>query len=119
MLNELNEVEPLADVYSWSYQRSCQRYDTTAHAVGFDEIAALYRTQRRALVTDLVRAKVQQTKVAEWITANIPPNVEPQHREKFISDVASELKHLDLSRIGGLEITRQEFEAWQESRSLK
>jgi hypothetical protein len=103
----------------WSYQRSCQRYDATAHAVGFDEIAALYRTQRRALVTDLVRAKVQQGKVAEWITANIPPNVEPQHREKFISDVASELKHLDLSRIGGLGITRQEFEAWQESRNLK
>jgi DNA-binding transcriptional ArsR family regulator len=116
---ELNEVAPLADVYSWSYKRSCQRYDTTAHAVGFDEIAALYRTQRRALVTDLVRAKVPQAKVAEWITASTPPNVEPQHREKFISDVASELEHLDLSRIGGLGITRQEFEAWQESRSLK
>jgi DNA-binding transcriptional ArsR family regulator len=115
---EFNEVAPLADVYSWSYQRSCQRYDTTAQAVGFDEIAALYRTQRRALVTDLVRAKVQQDKVAEWITANIPPDVEPQHREKFVSDVASELKYLDLSRIGGLGITRQEFEAWQNPRTL-
>jgi hypothetical protein len=37
----------------------------------------------------------------------------------YLSDVASELKHLDLSRIGGLGITRQEFEAWQQSRSLK
>ena len=116
---ELNEVAPLTDVYFWSYQRSCQRYDTAAHAVGFDEIAALYRTQRRALVTDLVRAKVQQAKVAEWLTANIPADIEPQHREKFTSDVAAELEHLDLSRIGGLGITRQEFEAWQASRSLK
>jgi hypothetical protein len=117
VIYELNEVGPLADVYAWSYQRSCLRYDTTAQAVGFDEIAALYRTQRRALVTDLVRANVPQDKVAEWIAANIPPNLEPQHREKFISDVAAELKHLDVSRIGGLGITRQEFEAWQRSRN--
>ena len=115
---ELNEVGPLADVYAWSYQRSCQRYDTTAQAVGFDEIAALYRTQRRALVTDLVRAKVASDKVPEWITANTPVNVEPQHREKFISDVLAELQHLDVSRIGGLGITRQELEAWQLSRAL-
>jgi len=113
---ELNEVGPLADVYAWSYQRSCQRYDTTAQAVGFDEVAALYRAQRRALVADFVRAKVPLDQVGGWITANVPPNVEPQHREKLISDVAAELKHLDMSRIGGLGITRQEFEAWQQLR---
>lgn len=113
---ELNEVEPLADVYAWSYQRSCQRYDTTALAVGFDEIAALYRTQRRALVADFVRAKVPLDQAIGWITANVPPNVEPRDHEKFVSDVAAEIKHLDMSRIGGLGITRQEFEAWQQRR---
>ena len=110
---ELNEVGPLADVYAWSYQRSCQRYDTSAQAVGFDEVAALYRSQRRALVADLVRAKVPLDEAAGWITANVPADVEPQHREKFIADVAAELRNLDVSRIGGLGITRQEFEAWQ------
>jgi hypothetical protein len=110
---EFNEVGPLADVYTWSYRRSCQRYDTTVQVVGFDEIAALYRASRRALVTDLVRARVPHEKVAEWIIAHVPSNVEPQHREKFISDVLSELEHLDASRIGGLGITREELEAWQ------
>lgn len=113
---ELNEVGPLADVYAWSYQRSCQRYDTSAQAVGFDEVAALYRSQRRALVADLVRAKVPLDEAAGWITANVPADVEPQHREKFIADVAAELRNLDVSRIGGLGITRQEFEAWQRPR---
>ena len=117
---ELNEVGPLADAYAWSYQRSCQRYDTTAHAVGFDEIAAIYRPQRRALVTDLVRAKVPPDKVADWLINNVPVAiVEPQHREKFISDVLAELQHLDASRIGGLGITRQELEAWQQLRSAR
>ena len=113
---ELNEVGPLADLYAWSYRRSCQRYDTTVQVVGFDEIAALYRRSRRALVADLVRAKVPPDEVDNWITAHLPANVEPQHREKFVSDVLAELEHLDASRIGGLEITRQELEAWQELR---
>jgi Fic family protein len=116
---ELNEVGPLADVYAWSYQRTCQRFETTAQVVGFDEIAALYRQPRRALVTDLVRAKVPQDKVAEWITAHVTGNVEPQHREKFISDVVAELENLDASRIGGLGITREELEAWQELRNQR
>jgi Fic family protein len=115
-VHELNEVGPLADVYAWSYRRTCQRFETTAQVVGFDEIAALYRPSRRALVTDLVRARVPQDNVAEWITAHVPGNVEPQHREKFISDVLAELENLGASRIGGLGITREEFEAWQELR---
>ena len=113
---ELNDVGPLADLYTWSYRRSCQRYDTTVQVVGFDEIAALYRPSRRALVADLVRAKVPPGAVANWITAHVPANVEPQHQEKFVSDVLVELEHLDASRIGGLGITRQELEAWQELR---
>jgi Fic family protein/DNA-binding transcriptional ArsR family regulator len=112
---EFNEVEPLADIYVFSYQRSCQRYDTTAHSVGFDEIAALYRTQRRALVADLVRARVPREKMDEWIMANISPNIAPQHREKFLGDVVAEIKHLDASRIAGLGITREELEAWRRS----
>lgn len=115
-LYELNEVGPLADLYAWSYQRSCQRYDTTAQVVGFDEIAALYRQSRRALVANLVRAKVPPDAATNWITTHVPANVEPEHREKFVSDVLAELEHLDASRIGGLGITRQELEAWQKLR---
>jgi len=113
---QLNEVGPLADLYAWSYRRSCQRYDTTVQVVGFDEIAALYRQSRRTLVAELVRAKVPADEVTKWITGHVPANVEPQHRQKFVSDVLAELEHLDASRIGGLGITRQELEAWQELR---
>ena len=103
----------MADLYVWCYRRSCQRFDTNVQVVGFDEIAALYRTQRRALVTLLVRAKVASGKAAEWITENVPKDVEPQHREKFISDVLAEVDNLDASRIGGLGITPHELEVWR------
>ena len=116
---ELNEVGPLADVYAWSYRRSCQRFDTTAVAVGFDEIAALYRTQRRALVTDLVRSKIPPNKISEWVTEHVPVTVQPEHREKFISDVLAEIEHLDASRIRGLGITQEELEAWERLKHLR
>jgi hypothetical protein len=57
---------------------------------------------------------VSPDEVANWITAHVPANVEPQHRMKFVSDVLAELAHLDASRIGGLGITRQELEEWQQ-----
>jgi hypothetical protein len=68
------------------------------------------------LVTSLVRATVAPDKADEWITANVPKDVEPQHREKFISDVLAEVENLDASRIGGLGITPKELEVWQELR---
>jgi len=116
---ELNEVEPLADVYVWCYRRSCQRFDINVEVVGFDEVAALYRTQRRALVAKLVRAKVPPDEVAEWIRANVPNDIEPQHGEKFVSDVVAEVDNLDASRIGGLGITPQELETWQNLRGRR
>ena len=110
---EFNEIGPLTELYALSYRRSCQRYDTTAQVVGFDEIAALYRQSRRALVADLVRAKVPPGQAASWVTAHVPATVERQHWEKFVADVLTELDNLDASRLGGLGITRQELEAWQ------
>lgn len=110
---ELNEVGPLAELYAWSYRRSCARYDTQAKVIGFDEISALYRSSRRAAVADLVRQRIPAAKVAEWVSQHVPPGVEPQHREKFISDVRAELENLDGSRTAGLGITRAELEDWK------
>lgn len=84
-----------------------------------DEISALYRPLRRALVANLVRAKVLPSEQANWIRAHVTADVESQHQEKFVSDVLAELNTLDASRIGGLGITRQELEAWQAPRQRR
>ena len=114
VLYELNEVGPLADLYVWSYRRSCDRFDNQAKVIGFDEISALYRPLRRAVVAELVRQAVPPAKVAQWITAHVPGNIEPQHREKFFSDVQAELDNLDTSRIAGLGITVEDLARWKQ-----
>ena len=102
----------MAELYCWAYQRSCLHFDTTVHVVGFDEIAALYRPLRRAVVAELVRSLVPPEGVLGFIEARITDQVQPQHRDKFKQDVLAELDHLDVSRMGGLGITREELEAW-------
>lgn len=109
---ELNDVRPLAELYCWAYERSCQHFDTSVQVVGFDEIAALYRHLRRALVSELVRSLVPPKDVLSFIESRITAEVQPQHRDKFKQDVLAELDHLDISRMGGLGITREQLETW-------
>ncbi len=52
-----------------------------------------------------------------FIEAHITDQVQPQHRDKFKQDVLAELDHLDISRVGGLGITRKQLEAWLNLRS--
>ena len=109
---ELTDVRPLAELYCWAYGRSCLHFDTSVQVVGFDEIAALYRPLRRALVAELVRSLVPPAEVMSLIESRITDQIQPQHRDKFKQDVLAELDHLDISRMGGLGITREQLEAW-------
>jgi hypothetical protein len=102
----------LAELYCWAYRRSCLHFDTSVQVVGFDEIAARYRPLRRALVAELVRSLVPPETVIGFIEARLTDEVQPQHRDKFKQDVLVELDHLDVSRMGGLGITREQLEAW-------
>jgi hypothetical protein len=109
---ELNEVSPLAELYCWSYRRSCQHFDTSVQVMGFDELAALYRPQRRALVADLVRKLVPPDRVRAYLNAHMPSQIDTRHQEKFRQDALAELQHLDASRMGGLGITREQLQEW-------
>jgi Fic family protein len=116
---ELNETGPLADLYCFAYRRSCQRFDTTVQVVGFDEIAALYRPQRRAIVAELVRTLIPPREATNFIEARMTDAIEPQHRDKFKHDVLAELENLDVSRIAGLGITREQLDAWLKLRDAE
>jgi Fic family protein len=109
---EINDARPLAELYCWAYGRSCLHFDTTVQVVGFDEIAALYRPLRRGLVAELVRSLVPPKDAMPFMEARITDQVQPQHRDKFKQDVLTELDQLDISRMRGLGITREQMDAW-------
>jgi Fic family protein len=113
---ELKEVGPLAELYCWSYLRTCQHYDAGAEAVGFDEIAARYRSQRRGMVAEIVKARVSPSAEREYVRRHMPKDIARAHRQKFLADVLSELEHLDAARVAGMGITKAELEAWESMR---
>ncbi|HEY4215234.1 MAG TPA: Fic family protein [Steroidobacteraceae bacterium] len=108
---ELDEPGPLGELYCWSYERTCQHFDTNVQVVGFDEIAALYRPQRRAVVAEIVRNLVMPDRVPALLDDRLA-GIEPAHRQKFREDVLAELDNLDSARVAGLGITRAEFDRW-------
>ena len=112
VLYELNEVAPLVDLYCWAYRRSCLQFDNFVQVVGFDEIAATYRSHRRSLVADMVRAHIAMAQAPPYINEHMPAQVEPSHQDKFRKDVMAELAHWDGSRIGGLGLSREELADW-------
>lgn len=109
---EFNEVQPLAELYCWSYLRTCQHYDTSVQVLGFDEIAVLYRAQRRALVAEIVRSLVPRSKAEAYLAKHIPAEVREEHREKFLHDALIEVERLDVPRSAGLGIDRAQLEDW-------
>jgi hypothetical protein len=111
---EFNEVEPLAELYVWSYLRTCEHYDTSVQVLGFDELAVLYRPQRRALISQIVKSLVAMPDVPAFVADHMPSEVKQGHREKFKQDLMNELERLDVIRIAGLGIDRKELQAWLE-----
>jgi Fic family protein len=111
-LYELNETAPLAELYCWSYLRACQHYDISTEVIGFDEIAARYRSQRRRMVAQIVKARISPAAAPAYVRRHIPKDISPAHREKFVGDVMSELKHLDAVRMVGMGITKTQLKAW-------
>ncbi len=57
---ELNQIEPLAQLYVWSYLRSCQHYETRAKSLGIDTLRVKYRQQRRQLIADIVTQQLYE-----------------------------------------------------------
>jgi Fic family protein len=111
-LYELNETAPMAELYCWSYLRSCQHYDISSEVISFDEIAARYRSQRRSMVAQIVTARISPTAARAYVRRHMPKDISRAHREKFVGDVISDLKHLDAVRMVGMGITKAQLKAW-------
>lgn len=110
---ELQNILPLADIYMYSYLRTCAAYDVTVQTVGFDEIRIRYRQQRRTLVREILLGKQIGEKMKQHITAYANNNVPAPYRDSFIEDIFEDLRDIDGNRLAGLGVTLEELEQWQ------
>lgn len=110
---ELNDTRPLAELYAWSYLRSCKLYSATAEAIGIDPLRVQYRAIRRELIRDIVQQSLHGDTMERYIEEQTVQLVPPAHREKFLTDLYTDLNNLAPYNIAGLGFSLKQLEAWR------
>lgn len=110
---EFQEINPILDLYLFSYMRTCAMYDSTVKAMGFDEVRVRYRQQRRDIILHIILNKLSGVPMIEYISSQNVKFIKEKDQTSFFDDVMEDLKEIDLSRIAGLGITPDQMEAWK------
>lgn len=110
---ELNDIQPLLELYRFSYLRTCELYDATIESMGFDEVRVRYRQLRRTIIRFIIINKLNNKKLYSYIKEQAQAFVGKEHQEAFIEDVHEDLNMLNPARIAGLGVTVQQLTEWQ------
>ncbi len=106
---ELNDCQPMAELYYASYLRTCHEYDATTEAMGFDEIRVRYRQQRRDAVGTIVNEELTGPAVDEFLAQAVQA-IPREHRDPFIEDAKEDLDALSPYRIVGLAVSQRQLQ---------
>lgn len=109
---ELNRIDLLVDVFSWAYERSCQRYTVLRDSLPEpDPLRLRYRTQLRDVVTALVQdlQPIESTTIREYAASLIPADDMPD----FVAMVGNELHHLHEGNVARYGLRLSELRNWK------
>lgn len=112
---EYQRPEPLLDLYLHSYKRTCNLYDTTVKALGYDEIRVRYRAQRRQVIRHIILSLLHGIPQTEYIENESKKLIPEKDRLAFTEDVLQDLKEIDASRLAGLGVTPDQLKEWAAS----
>ena len=109
---ELKNTRPIAELFCFSYLRTCLQYDATVESMGFNEIRVRYRQQRRELVRQIIVNKLVATSVRDKIVHYSQKNIPIHDVELFQESVIDELNEITPYRIAGMGISAAELNEW-------
>lgn len=108
---ELQRVDLARDVFTWAYERSCQRYTVIRDALPQpDPLRFRNREQLSEVVSGIVRddAPIDESKIRELAE----PIVVPADLEDFIAMVISDLHGLHEGNLARYRLRLSEFQRW-------
>jgi hypothetical protein len=113
---ELNKVDLLKEVFIWAYERSVSRYAAVRQSLGEpDPFRIKHRVGLRAIVSEVVRRRMDRPFALARVESWAKENVEPDERERFREVAESELLGLHEGNFARYPVTRSEFQAWQKA----
>jgi len=110
---ELNDIHPLADLYCFSYLRTCQTYDATVQVMGFDRLRVLYREQRRETIRLIITQKLHDKAMDKFVQDQAIKFIPETDQSEFIKIIYEDIKLLSIPRIAGMGISIADFQAWK------
>lgn len=111
---EKNNVEPMLELFSWAYLRSCEQYGVVKKSLGeIDAFRIQYRQQRKE-VMGLVVKKCLHGKKAEDLIENFCQQHDIKDAAKFTAMTLADLSTLHAGAIIGLGITEAQLNKWLE-----
>lgn len=108
---ELNDMNPLNELYTFSYLRSCQLYAINVENINYDEIRIRYRQTRRDIIRHIITDQLIGTAITHYLRESIQ-TIPEEHKERFLKTVNEDLTEISPQRIAGLGITLQQLENW-------
>lgn len=109
---ELQDTKPIADLFVFSYLRTCAAYDATVQAIHFDEVRVRYREKRRKILREIISQNLTGAKMEGFIVSETQKEIPKSDQSAFIKDVKEDLEQMDASRIAGLGVTLDELNVW-------
>lgn len=113
---ELQKIEPLLDLFVFSYLRTCDTYKATVEALGFDLVRVKYRQERREILRYIIEKKLVGANMLDYIHIQAKNVVSDAERADFLEDIEEDLRGLAPQRIAGLGITLEQFNHWKSER---
>jgi hypothetical protein len=117
---ELNRIELLRDVFIWTYERSCQRYQIVRHALGDPDP---FRLRYRKALIDCVGEAIRQVgqgkidDVGEVLTDLAGDLVPEDDLDRFLKIVQDEIAALHEGNFARYRLRPGEFLAWQKRKT--
>ncbi len=113
---EKNNIEPMLELFSWSYLRSCAQYGVVKKSLGeIDAFRIQYRQQRKE-VMGLVVQKNLHGKKAEDFIEHFCQQYTIKDAAKFTAMTLADLSILHAGAMIGLGITEAQLNQWLEKK---
>lgn len=111
---ELNQIDLLRDVFTWAYERSCQKYLAIAQNVAEpDPLRIRYREALIRAVQEIVRGrKMPSEKRIKQLTNEL---VAEKDQDAFMEMVQYTLHNLHVGSVARYRLKLSEFQAWKQS----
>lgn len=116
---ELNRIELMRDVFVWTYERSCTRYQAIQHTIGEPD---RFRLRYRQALIDCVGEAVRQVgsgnadNTGQIISRMAKKRVPEPDREHFLKIANEEIEALHGGNYARYRLRPSEFKDWQKHR---